>query len=71
MACSQTINQGSHGDGKGRLLDNDMNDNGICDDDQIYGCQDAGDDQRSSPAFFFEIICKWAKDYSQLWFPSQ
>lgn len=36
--CSQTIGAAPHGDGKGILIDNDINDNGICDDDEVYGC---------------------------------
>ena len=38
--CSQEIGSASHGDGNGVLDDNDMNDNGVCDDEEIYGCMD-------------------------------
>lgn len=40
--CSQEIGVSPHGDGNGVLDDNDMNDNGVCDEDEIYGCTDAG-----------------------------
>ena len=39
--CSQTIGQGAHGDGKGILVDNDINKNGVCDNTEIYGCMNA------------------------------
>ncbi|MDE0978849.1 MAG: hypothetical protein OSA78_02565 [Flavobacteriales bacterium] len=39
--CSQTIGAAPHGDGKGVLEDNDINDNGICDEAEIIGCMDA------------------------------
>ncbi len=36
--CSQTIGSAPHGDGKGVLENNDINDNGICDNDEVFGC---------------------------------
>jgi hypothetical protein len=39
--CSQTIGAAPHGDGQGVLEDNDMNDNGICDETEVVGCMDA------------------------------
>ena len=39
--CSQTIGLAPHGDGKGVLENNDINDNGICDDEEVFGCMNA------------------------------
>lgn len=39
--CSQTIGVAPHGDGKGILKANDINSNGVCDDEEIIGCMDA------------------------------
>ena len=44
--CSQTIDaiadpSTPHGNGQGVLLDNDINDNGQCDDTEIIGCMDS------------------------------
>ncbi|MDA8772212.1 hypothetical protein N9M80_03970 [Flavobacteriales bacterium] len=49
-ACSQTIGQGTHGDGKGILVDNDINKNGVCDDIEIYGCMNAAACNHNSQA---------------------
>jgi hypothetical protein len=39
--CSQTIGLAPHGDGKGVLENNDINDNGICDNEEVFGCMNA------------------------------
>ena len=38
--CSQEIGSASHGDGNGVLESFDINKNGVCDDDEVYGCMD-------------------------------
>ena len=39
--CNQTIGLAPHGDGKGILEGNDINSNGVCDDEEVIGCMDA------------------------------